>query len=149
MTQHEAQIRLIQLKYTQDLDVYYKVKLLTNNVWVLENRINKHNILTDKNQWTGFTNFVTPNDDGTFTVRCYYARKDKEYKHVIFQKNNVPIQKCIYWMKQFYSAVRIILRNLDEAPNSPEEFEDCEAFDHYYNKLKYLAETNSNEDLTA
>lgn len=148
MTQREAKQRLSLLKYSQELDVYYQVKLLKNNVWVLENRINKHSDYAGKNVWLGFTNFVTPNEDGTFTIRCFYVQKDKDYKNPIFIKNNVPIHKCLYWMKQFYSAVRWTLNEYGVTPQSVEELEESDEFKKYYNKLKHNAENHIYTDIT-
>lgn len=148
MTYQEMNNKLYLLKVSQDLDVYYQISDY-RGIPVLKNRVNRHVMFSSgkaKNRWIGFTNYVVPNEDGTYDIRCIFD-KDKKDQRTLFWKQNVDIKDCLYWMKQFYSAARIINRTLDEEPKTTKEIIDSEIYEVCWQKLKKLSESKSYEDL--
>ena len=148
MTIKEQINKLWLLKISQDLDVYYQVTDY-KGIPVLKNRVNRHTMFSSgrsKNKWIGFTNYVVANEDNTYTIRCIFD-KDKEDQRSLFLKENVPITECLYWMKQFYSAARIINRTLEEEPTTTKEILDSEIYSICWTKLKKISMNNSFENL--
>lgn len=132
MTLQEQVNRLWELKKKCELDVYYQIDTSTFGIPVLVNRVNKHSILNGKNSWTKFTTVVTVNNDDPelFDVRLLYKN---DASRSLMCKKKVPMNRCHFWMKQFYSSVQLMLRSWDPTPtthddivNSDEFFEQCE-----------------------
>lgn len=138
MTNGEVRNRLFWLKNELNLDVYYQVKLVRTN-WMLVNRVNCHLEGQHRNKWIGYTILVDAEDNGTFTVRCYYNKVDTEYLVCLLKKCDCTVENVHYWMKQFYSACRIINRTLDHQPETVHEITESEIYDRCCKKLQYIA----------
>lgn len=141
MTQTEVQNRLYWLKNEYNFDVYYQIKIFRHS-YVLENKVNYHSVVDDKNHFTGFTNVVVVDwDDATkFRIYTYYTRDKDKSCAPLWSKKYVEAKDVKFWLKQFYSSCRYIRYDLDHI-ESTAWLEEQEVYKKQYERLKKIAES--------
>ena len=140
----EQKNKLYALKNELGMDVYYQVDIEHFTVPAIRNRVNFPSVLTGKNKWTGFTNYLVVDKDNPDHYRLYLLWQDDMTP--IFSKVDIPQDEVMYWLKQFYSAAKIILREMDHDPKDVDDIKNQSVYHDRWAKLKVKAQFSHKND---